>query len=106
MGWLLLEYAGLGDTAKTEPADWMSAVLRGRNLPLEQSIGILAEAVKAQLPRHLSPRIPQHHVLIPAVPAKPNRGVLELSTSKWPQRNFGAGERTSAADAALTRSIS
>jgi hypothetical protein len=41
-----LGYAGLGATALgTEPADWMSAVLRGRNLPLEQSLGILAEAI-------------------------------------------------------------
>jgi len=31
----ILGYAGLGATALgAEPADWMSAVLRGRNLPL------------------------------------------------------------------------
>lgn len=53
-GVAILGYAGLGATALgTEPADWMSAVLRGRNLPLEQSLGVLAEAMKKQLPRHL-----------------------------------------------------
>jgi len=53
-GVAILGYAGLGATALgTEPADWMSAVLRGRNLPLEQSLGVLAEATKKQLPRHL-----------------------------------------------------
>ena len=53
-GVAILGYAGLGATALgTEPADWMSAVLRGRNLPLEQSLGVLAEAIKKQLPRHL-----------------------------------------------------
>jgi hypothetical protein len=53
-GVAILGYAGLGATALgTEPADWMSAVLRGRNLPLEQSLGVLAEATKNQLPRHL-----------------------------------------------------
>ena len=53
-GLAILSYAGLGSTAKgIEPADWMSKVLRGRNLPLEQSLGVLAEAIKKQLPRHL-----------------------------------------------------
>jgi hypothetical protein len=53
-GVAILGYAGLGATALgTEPADWMSAVLRGRNLPLEQSLGVLAEAIKKQLPQHL-----------------------------------------------------
>jgi hypothetical protein len=50
----ILAYAGLGATAQgTEPADWMSAVLRGRNLPLEHSLGVLAEAMKRELPPHL-----------------------------------------------------
>jgi hypothetical protein len=40
----ILGYAGLGATALgTKPADWMSAVLRGRNLPLEKSLEVLAE---------------------------------------------------------------
>ena len=53
-GVAILGYAGLGATALgTEPSDWMSAVLRGRNLPLEQSLGVLAEAMKKQLPRHI-----------------------------------------------------
>src|SRR5262245_31137533 len=51
-GMAILGYAGLGATARgTEPADWMSAVLRGRNLPLEQPLRILADALKAQFPR-------------------------------------------------------
>jgi hypothetical protein len=53
-GTAILGYAGLGATALgTEPADWMSAVLRGRNLPLEQSLAVLAEALKKQFPRHM-----------------------------------------------------
>jgi hypothetical protein len=53
-GVAILGYAGLGATALgTEPANWMSAVLHGRNLPLEQSLSVLAEAMKKQLPRHL-----------------------------------------------------
>lgn len=53
-GVAILGYVGLGATALgTEPADWMSAVLRGRNLPLEQSLGFLAEAMKRQFPRHM-----------------------------------------------------
>jgi hypothetical protein len=53
-GTAILGYAGLGATALgTEPSDWISAVLRGVNLPLEQSLGVLAEAMKRQLPKHL-----------------------------------------------------
>lgn len=70
-GTAILGYAGLGATASgTEPADWMSAVLRGRNLPLEQSLGVLAEAAKQQLPRHMirmpGPGVSMHNVIVPA----------------------------------------
>lgn len=50
----LLGYAGLGSTAAgTQPSHWMSAVLRGRNLPMEQSLSVIADALRRQLPRHL-----------------------------------------------------
>ena len=70
-GVAILGYAGLGATARgTEPAEWMNSVLRGRNLPLEQSLGVLAEAMKQQLPRHLiqipANRAAAHHVIVPA----------------------------------------
>ncbi|MCH8321598.1 MAG: hypothetical protein IIB64_00790 [Proteobacteria bacterium] len=70
-GVAILGYAGLGATALgTEPADWMSAVLRGRNLHLEQSLGVLAKAMKKQIPPHLLKLQNQearvHNVLIPA----------------------------------------
>ncbi len=70
-GVAILGYAGLGATVLgTEPADWMSAVLRGRNLPLEQSLGVLAEAMKKQFPRHMvrmpGDGGPAHTVIVPA----------------------------------------
>lgn len=70
-GVAILGYAGLGATALgTEPADWMSAVLRGRNLRLEPSLEVLNKAMQRQLPRHLLkfPRqnLASHHVLVPA----------------------------------------
>ncbi len=70
-GQSILLYAGLGATARgTEPAHWMSAVLRGRNLPLEQSIGVLTDSMKAQFPRHLAalqgPGPPGHSLLATA----------------------------------------
>jgi hypothetical protein len=50
----ILGYAGLGATALgTQPADWMSAVLRGRNFPLEHSLRTLADSMKRQFPRHM-----------------------------------------------------
>jgi hypothetical protein len=70
-GVAILGYAGLGATAKgTEPADWMSSVLRGRNVPLEHALGELAGALQRQLPKHLL-RLPRdvpagHNIVIPA----------------------------------------
>jgi hypothetical protein len=67
----ILGYAGLGATALgTEPVDWMGGVLRGRNLPLEQCLGMLADAMKRQFPRHMvripGDRGPAHSVFVPA----------------------------------------
>src|SRR5262249_29920620 len=67
----ILGYAGLGETALgTEPADWMSAVLRGRRLSLEQSLQILADACKKQIPQHLvrlaGHSKTAHNVFVPA----------------------------------------
>lgn len=54
-GVAILGYAGLGMTeGGTEPADWMSAVLRGRNLPLEQCLEALHAALVNQFPEHLA----------------------------------------------------
>jgi hypothetical protein len=71
-GAALLGYAGLGATAlvETEPSDWMSAALRGRNLPLELSLAVLTEAMNKELPRHMA-RLPvdggpAHYMLAPA----------------------------------------
>lgn len=70
-GVTILGYTGLGATPMgTEPADWMSYVLRGRNLPLEKSLGVLAEAMKKQIPRQLiqlsGPGRPSHSIVATA----------------------------------------
>jgi hypothetical protein len=70
-GAAMLGYAGLGSTALgTEPGDWMARVLRGRNLPLEQSLAVLADAVRVRFPRHLEilpvSGAPAHNIIIPA----------------------------------------
>lgn len=70
-GVAILGYAGLGATARgTQPSDWMKAVLRGRNFPLEQSLGVLANAMQSQFPRHLikvSKHYPAaHNIIVPA----------------------------------------
>lgn len=71
-GVAILGYAGLGATAfGTEPSDWMSNVLRGRNLPLEHSLDVIAEAMTRQLPKHMIQKsgsdIPTHDVVITAL---------------------------------------
>jgi hypothetical protein len=67
-GVAILGYAGLGATARgTEPADWMSAVLRCQNILLEQSLGALADAMKVQFPSHLVLTPGRtHNVVVPA----------------------------------------
>lgn len=71
-GVAILGYAGLGTTAGgTQPSEWMSRVLRGKNLPLEQSLGIIAGVMQRQLRRHLQFLLPSgqlvsHHVIVPA----------------------------------------
>lgn len=70
-GVAILGYAGLGATAKgTEPVDWMSRVLRGRDVLLEQALSILAAAHRRQMPGHLL-RFPkfwnaEHNLLVSA----------------------------------------
>jgi hypothetical protein len=68
-GCAILGYAGLGATGSgTEPSAWMSKVLRGRNLPLEVSLAVLADAALTALPQHLAELhgSPVHHILAPA----------------------------------------
>lgn len=53
-GITLVGYAGLGATARgIQPSDWMSKVLRGRNLPLEESLGTICRAMREQFPNHM-----------------------------------------------------
>lgn len=72
-GTAILGYAGLGATAMgTEPAEWMSKVLRGRQgLSLELSLAILADAIQKNIPRHLltlkPSRVLTHNVHITAL---------------------------------------
>jgi hypothetical protein len=71
-GVAMLGYAGLGSTALgTEPAHWMTRVLRGRNFPLEYSLGVLARAIQDKLPAHLvrihRDSVAAHNVIIPAL---------------------------------------
>jgi hypothetical protein len=70
-GVAILGYSGLGLTGHgTEPGDWMKRVLLGRNLPLEQSLGVLADAAQAKLPKHLESFLRvaarKHNIIIPA----------------------------------------
>jgi hypothetical protein len=70
-GRAILGYAGLGETAAgIEPADWMSRTIRGRNLTLEASLGVIADAAKKELPIHLArtfrARGSAHHIVVPA----------------------------------------
>lgn len=68
-GVAFLGYAGLGCTALgTEPSVWMSNVLRGMNLQLEQSLAIIAKVALEQIPKHLTslPNSALHNVIIPA----------------------------------------
>ena len=92
-GVAILAYAGLGSTARgTEPSDWMSAVLRGRNWTLEQSLDTLANALKREMPSHLNGLRVQagtsHNVLISAfVNNEPRVYTIDLALSPDRQRS-------------------
>lgn len=80
----ILGYSGLGATMKgTEPSDRMSAVLRGRKLPLEQCLSTLAGALRRELPSHM-PRdlLSEHHVIVPSfVNDEPRLYAIQLALS-------------------------
>lgn len=60
-GVAILGYAGLGLTGSgTEPSKWVGRVLRGQNLSLEQSLAVIARAMREQLPKHMRHMSPAH----------------------------------------------
>jgi hypothetical protein len=67
----LLGYAGLGASARdTEPSEWMNDVIVGMPVqPLEGYLGAIANAIQAEMPRHLAMMqgSQAHHVLAPAI---------------------------------------
>jgi len=64
-GAALLGYTGLGMTAAgTEPSDWMCAVLRERNLPIEKALGTLGGAMRHRLPEHMGKIGARTHTLL------------------------------------------
>jgi hypothetical protein len=85
-GLAILGYAGLGATPRgTEPADWMARVLRGRNVPLEQALGFVADAMKDQFRQHVQsfPRQFSHIVVVPSfVGGKPRLYSIGWSPSQ------------------------
>jgi hypothetical protein len=87
-GVALLGYCGLGITAKgTEPSAWVRRALRGQNLPLEQALGVLADAARAELPRHLdmiSGFVPPAHSMVVAafIAGEPRVYSIDLARPK------------------------
>lgn len=77
-GRAIFGYAGLGATAAgSQPSFWMSNVLRGRRHTLEQSLQIVANAMKREFPPHMDgirdTRLRQHCFLIPAFKEEAHR---------------------------------
>lgn len=70
-GVAILGYAGLGATAiGSQPSHWVSNVLRGRNLQLEPSLCLIADAMRREFATHLSTlkdvELRRHSFLVPA----------------------------------------
>lgn len=70
-GVALLGYAGLGASARnTEPSSWMNDLLVGLPvMPIEGYLNVIAQAMQAELPQHLSkmPTTQAHHLIAPAL---------------------------------------
>lgn len=89
-GVALLGYAGLGASlARTQPSDWMNDLLVGKaGLTVEECLGIIADAMKLDLPAHLARMdgIQAHHLIAPAIiEGKPRLYGVQL-------QNRGVGE--------------
>jgi hypothetical protein len=85
-GTAILGYAGLGATALgNEPSDWMSSVLRGRNLSLEQSLAVLVEAMIKQFPRHMLGLSGGHNIIVTAFLGNQAR-LYEIDLAPTPDR--------------------
>ncbi len=70
-GIAILGYAGLGATALgSQPSQWVSNVLRGRHHPLENMLGVVAEAMRREFIPHMDgvrdTRLRRHSFIIPA----------------------------------------
>jgi hypothetical protein len=81
-GAAILGYAGLGLTAHgTEPSIWMQKVLHKRDVPLDESLDILANAMERELSPHLR-ELPgaAHTVIVPAFYGDDNGSVARLYT--------------------------
>ncbi len=87
-GQAILSYAGLGATALgNQPSQWISNVLRGRSLPLEGSLRIIADAMKREFLPHFSQvrnvRQRQHGFLVSAFAEGQHRVyTIELAGSR------------------------
>src|SRR4051812_18168576 len=70
-GHALLGYAGLGaSVGGTQPSDWMNDLLADQPTgPLEGYLGLIANAMKADMPAHLASLAgaQAHHLLAPAI---------------------------------------
>ncbi|WP_319825754.1 hypothetical protein [Thalassovita sp.] len=71
-GIAMMGYAGLGATAfGSQPSQWVSNVLRGRHHPLEQMLGIVADAMKREFIPHMDgirdTQQRRHSFIIPAL---------------------------------------
>jgi hypothetical protein len=81
-GKAILAYAGLGQTpGRTEPSEWMSRVLRGHNLGLEEYLEVLRSAAGSQLPKFLTNVISGHVIVCPAIVAnRPRMFSIEVGS--------------------------
>jgi len=84
----LIGYSGLGATALgNEPGDWMSRVLRGRNLSVDQSIGVLAQAAKERLIPHIEKmrtNTVRGHVIVATAQVNGKPEVFHVDMHRWP----------------------
>lgn len=83
-GRALLGYAGLGSSkSRTEPSAWMNDLLKGKGrLRVEEQLGLIASAMKAELPQHLAAITGEKsHVLIATAIIEGKVRVYQLSVA-------------------------
>ncbi len=85
----IIGYTGIGLFGSEEVSQWMRGVLKEHNLPLEQSLGVLADAAKAKVPPFLRGSVKSHNFVATAFRAgEPSYYSIDFEPGPDPEHHW------------------